>query len=237
MKKLQIIEQREILGNQLTIYGTMDNPLFLAKDVANWINHTNHRVMLMNVDEDEKGVNIVYTLGGEQKQWFLTENGLYEVLMLSKKPIAKQFKKEVKNILRQIRKTGGYIPIKEEDTEQEILAKALFIMQKTLKQKELLLEEQKTKVETYDRFIDKKHTLGFRELRKELESTLQKKINERILRQVLKGMGIIGKTNKATAKGIREGFAVTKDIETSNGPKTQDRFTMKTRDLLIEEFR
>lgn len=51
--------------------------------------------MLSNVDEDEKVQNIVPTLGGNQKAWFLTENGLYEVLMQSRKPIAKDFKKKV----------------------------------------------------------------------------------------------------------------------------------------------
>ncbi|MED3482844.1 BRO family protein [Bacillus toyonensis] len=47
------------------------------------------------VDEEEKVLNNVYTLGGNQQAWFLTENGIYEVLMLSRKPIAKQWKKEV----------------------------------------------------------------------------------------------------------------------------------------------
>lgn len=44
-----------------------------------------------------------------QEYWFLTEDGLYEVLMQSRKPKAKEFKKEVKKILKSIRKTGGYI--------------------------------------------------------------------------------------------------------------------------------
>lgn len=63
--------------------------------------------MLQSVDEDEKVVNNVYTPGGVQNSWFLTENGLYEVLMLSRKPKAKDFKKKVKEILKTIRKTGG----------------------------------------------------------------------------------------------------------------------------------
>ena len=49
--------------------------------------------------------------GSTHKQWFLTEDGLYEVLMQSRKPIAKQFKKEVKQILKQIRRTGDYVPV------------------------------------------------------------------------------------------------------------------------------
>lgn len=44
-----------------------------------------------------------------QEYWFLTEDGLYEVLMQSRKPKAKEFKKEVKKILKSIRKTGGYV--------------------------------------------------------------------------------------------------------------------------------
>lgn len=67
-------------------------------------------MMLQNIDEDEKVVNNVYTLGGIQESWFLTEDGLYEVLMQSRKPIAKSFKKEVKKILKEIRKTGKYEP-------------------------------------------------------------------------------------------------------------------------------
>ena len=82
--------------------------MFLAKDVAKWLEHSNSRMMLQNVDDDEKVVNNAYTLGGNQEQWFLTENGLYEVLMLSKKPIAKAFKTEVKKILKEIRTKGSY---------------------------------------------------------------------------------------------------------------------------------
>ena len=50
--------------------------------------------------------------------WFLTEDGLFEVLMQSRKPIAKQFKKEVKKILKQIRLTGGVVI---EDREEEFI--------------------------------------------------------------------------------------------------------------------
>ena len=53
--------------------------------------------MLANVDDDEKlTINILNSEGKAHNQSFLTEDGLYEVLMLSRKPIAKQFKKEVK---------------------------------------------------------------------------------------------------------------------------------------------
>ncbi len=115
MNEIKILEQRELLGREFTIYGTMQNPLFLAKDIADWIDYAykdkgkgtrNTNMMLNTVDEDEKLVATIFTSGQNREMWFLTENGLYEVLFQSRKPIAKQFKKMVKQILNEIRKHG-----------------------------------------------------------------------------------------------------------------------------------
>lgn len=66
--------------------------------------------MLAAVDDEEKTIRTIVTSGSnyQTEAWFLTEDGLYEVLMQSRKPIAKQFKKEVKEILKTIRKHGIY---------------------------------------------------------------------------------------------------------------------------------
>ena len=114
MNELQIIEEREVLGREVRIYGDFENPLFLAKDVAEWIEHTNVTKMLLGIDESEKIVlkiptnHLLEGLQSNTEYTFLTEDGLYEVLMLSRKPIAKEFKKQVKEILKTIRKTGSY---------------------------------------------------------------------------------------------------------------------------------
>lgn len=112
--ELIVFEQRNVLGRDFKMYGELDNPLFLAKDVAEWIEHSNSRMMLQGIDESEKvkiehPVNNPY--GGPQieEQWFLSEDGLYEVLFQSRKPIAKEFKKQVKQILKEIRKRGLYV--------------------------------------------------------------------------------------------------------------------------------
>ena len=86
--------------------------MYVLRDVAEWIEHSDVHKMLQSVDDDEKGRNNVPTLGGEQECWFLTENGLYEVLMLSRKPIAKKFKKEVKRILHDLRVNGTVVSAK-----------------------------------------------------------------------------------------------------------------------------
>lgn len=110
MNELKVLNEQEVLGKQFRVYGTAEEPLFLAKDVAEWIEYDTSSVnkMITNVDDDEKVRKNVPTLGGTQEAWCLTENGLYEVLMQSRKPIAKQFKKEVKEILKTIRKHGIY---------------------------------------------------------------------------------------------------------------------------------
>lgn len=124
--ELQIIKEQELLGKHFTIYGTYENPLFLAKDVAEWIGHSNRTMMLKTIDEEEKLVVTLPTkhclvgLQGNTSHAFLTEDGLYEVLMQSRKPIARQFKREVKLILKQIRQTGGYV---QSDREIEFIEK------------------------------------------------------------------------------------------------------------------
>lgn len=147
-KNLQIIDERKVLGKDFKIYGDIENPLFLAKDVANWIEHSNPRVMLNTVDENEKVVNNVYTLGGSQESWFLTEDGLYEVLMQSRKPIAKQFKKEVKKILKSIRMNGMYVTEKLLNNPDFMIKTFMKLKEEKEKRKalELKVEEQKPKV-------------------------------------------------------------------------------------------
>jgi putative antirepressor len=110
--ELRIIDERQVLNKEFRIYGDFENPLFLAKDVAEWIEHSNPTEMLKTVDEDEKvKIRPKKSLGlltNNNEYNFLTENGLYEVLFQSRKPIAKEFKKQVKGILKEIRKTGEY---------------------------------------------------------------------------------------------------------------------------------
>ncbi len=125
MNVLQVIEQREILGKQLTMYGDFEEPLFLAKEVANWIDYSESNVskMLSNIDDDEKTTRTIIMSGSnyQTQAWFLTEDGLYEVLMQSRKPIAKQFKKEVKALLKNIRKGMFSQKYSTIDREKELI--------------------------------------------------------------------------------------------------------------------
>ena len=138
------------------MYGTPENPLFRAKEVADIIEHPNVTVMLNLVDEEEKGVKQLLTPGGNQKVTVLTEDGLYEVLMQSRKPIAKQFKKGVKQILHEVRTTGGYIATAPQETDEEIMAKALSIAQRTIARRDERIKQLEEQSEQQQRQIEQK---------------------------------------------------------------------------------
>ena len=69
----------------------------MAKDVAEWIEHSHITKMISSIDDDEKLNETIVHAGQKREVLFLTEDGLYEILMQSRKPIAKEFKKEVKH--------------------------------------------------------------------------------------------------------------------------------------------
>lgn len=146
MKKLNVLNNQIVLGKDFAVYGDIENPLFLAKDVAEVIENKNVSQMLNVVDEDEKVICNVYTLGGNQDMWFLTEYGLYEVLMQSRKPIAKEFKKEVKAILKQLRTSG--VVITESATQEAIDYESKFGTRRIRK----TFRETKNLIETWNEF-------------------------------------------------------------------------------------
>ena len=118
---LQVVTTTIIHGQPLDIYGSEQEPLFLARAIAEMIDYSKTsqgyydvQSMLRKVDEDEKvkgtpldGTTETFRSG--QQVWFLTEHGLYEVLMRSTKPKAKEFKKVIKHILKEIRLKGYYM--------------------------------------------------------------------------------------------------------------------------------
>ena len=140
--KLRIVGTRTIDDVEFYMYGSIDEPLYLASDVARAldynINKTNGKVdvnkLITIVDESERIKRTGITVTG----WFLTEDGLYECLFRSRKPVALSLKRAVKQILRQIRLTGGFIPTISDDTDTDIMERALIIAKKTIEKKSIL---------------------------------------------------------------------------------------------------
>lgn len=165
---LAVLKQSELCGQQFTVYGTPEDPLFLAKDISTILEHSDTRKMVASVDEDEKLMGTLFLAGQNRQVWMLTEGGLYEVLMQSRKPIAKTFKKEVKGILREIRTKGGYISVKEDDTPELIMARAVMVAQATISRHEEEICRLKPKAEYTDRVLQSDNTYTMTQMAKEL---------------------------------------------------------------------
>ena len=179
---LSLLREESFLEKTVRVFGTPEEPLFLARDVAEWIDYSKRSdgsfrldKMLQSLDDDEKikfttpAHNVSGVLQSNTEYWFLTENGLYEVLMLSRKPKAKEFKKKVKEILKTIRKTGGYINQGQEDlfidTYMPFLdenyknlfklnLQALDQQNKTIRKQKVIIETQKQDIKDFQAALD-----------------------------------------------------------------------------------
>lgn len=171
---VNVIKEQELLGKNIKVYGTVENPLFLAKDVAEWISYDMSSInkMLATVDDDEKLLGKIFRSGQLRDSWLLTEEGLYEVLMQSTKPIAKQFKKGVKEILKDIRKNGFYAT---SNTVENILNNPdnfIQVLTKYKEEKEARIKAetqialQAPKVEYYDALVDRNGLINLRDTAK-----------------------------------------------------------------------
>lgn len=94
---------------ELRVSGDGDNPLFVLKDVCNCLELQNPSDVAKRLDDDEKGVDSIYTPSGNQEMIVVTEPGLYRVALGCRKPQAKPFQRWVTHeVLPAIRKTGSY---------------------------------------------------------------------------------------------------------------------------------
>lgn len=231
---LMVIDERVVLGKEFRIYGDFENPLFMAKDVAEWIEYdiSNVSKMLKSVDEDEKTTRTIITSGNYNTEaWFLTEEGLYEVLMLNKKPIAKQFRKQVKEILKSVRKHGAYMT---ENTLEQAIEKPDFMigLLNTLKQekearlqveKELvelkdILEVQAPKVQKYNEFLEAEGTMSVESFTKALAIRGNGKIIGRNkMFQLFRLLGILTEKSIPTQQYMNKGYFIVRHKILDNG--------------------
>ena len=122
------------------------------------------------------GVTIRDAIGREQNAVVINESGLYSLILSSKLPSAKEFKRWVTSeVLPSIRKHGGYIAGQEQLSESELLAKALVVAQRTLADREKRLADltvqtaiMQPKADYFDELVDRNLLTNFRETAKQL---------------------------------------------------------------------
>lgn len=169
--------------------------------------NSNQVVKLKNSDVTDSNIRKLNNAGEN----FLTESGVYKLIFKSKKKEAEKFQDWVTDeVLPQIRKTGGYIPINEEESEQDILAKALLIAQNTLQKKNELLKAKDKELESKNKFLNQiaasENSLLVREVAK-VASKENIKIGERKLWEKLRSWGLIFKNStEPMQRGIEQGL-------------------------------
>ena len=133
MNEIKIYQNQEF-GAIRTMSDKQGNPLFCAKDVAKALGYNNPLKAIRNhVDSEDKGVNELGTPGGKQKIIFINESGLYALILSSKLESAKRFKHWVTSeVLPSIRKQGGYLMLKQGETDEQLMARALQLVKTTL---------------------------------------------------------------------------------------------------------
>ena len=186
MNELQIFKNDEF--GEIRTVEISGEPWFVGKDVAEILGYTDlvHAV-LDHVDEEDRvnsktqgQINLEL---GQRGGWLINESGLYSLILSSKLPNAKAFKKWVTSeVLPSIRKHGGYISGQAEMSPEELMARALQVAQKTLEEREarislltaensvLTVEKQmlQPKADYFDELVDRNLLTNFRETAKQL---------------------------------------------------------------------
>ena len=186
MGELQIFKNEEF--GEIRTVEISGEPWFVGKDVAEILGYTNPNEAIQDhVDDDEKlnskMLSSVKIDLGQRGGWLINESGLYSLILSSKLPNAKAFKKWVTSeVLPSIRKHGGYINGQAEMSPEELMAKALQVAQKTLEEREarigvlaaensaLTVEKQilQPKADYFDELVDRNLLTNFRETAKQL---------------------------------------------------------------------
>lgn len=182
MNNIQIFNNPEF--GQVRTVAIDDEPWFAGKDVAAALGYSNTKdALARHVDTDDKRGSRITTPSGTQEMTIINESGLYSLILSSKLPNAKRFKRWVTSeVLPAIRKTGGYIPHDEEMSDAEIMAKALQISQRTIEEQHrkigaLEIEKSHLQVENqvmapkadyFDELVDRNLLTNFRDTAKQL---------------------------------------------------------------------
>lgn len=173
MQEIQIFKNEEF-GIIRTMSDEQGQPLFCAKDVCIALGYNQpHKAIDRHVKKDDGTKRtLVDSIGRKQQGIFVNESGLYALILSSKLEGAKRFKHWVTGeVLPCIRKHGGYMVVRPDDSDEVILARALFIMKKTLERRDEQIAQLKPRAEYADRVLDSVSCFTTTQIAKEMNMT------------------------------------------------------------------
>lgn len=146
MENIKVYENKEF-GN-IRVMKQNCEPWFVGKDVAEILGYSDpNKAISMHVDEEDKLNDKTASSLGQRGGWLINESGLYSLILSSKLPTAKQFKRWVTSeVLPSIREHGGYIAGQETMSDDELLAKALQVAHSKLEEKNKQLEQKSEQI-------------------------------------------------------------------------------------------
>lgn len=140
MNDIEIFKNPEF--GEIRVVEQNGEPWFVAKDVCDALELGNSRQALTRLENDEKADVILNDGSQNRKMNIVNEYGLYNLVLASRKPEAKAFKRWITHeVLPAIRKTGGYIAGSENLSDAELMAKAVLVAQATIKQRDERIAE------------------------------------------------------------------------------------------------
>ena len=175
MNQIQIFQNQEF-GAIRTMSNKQGEPMFCAKDVAEALGYDQpHKAIARHVEEDD-GMKrtLIDSLGRKQQAIFINESGLYALILSSKLESARRFKHWVTSeVLPSIRKQGGYMVARPEETDEVVLARALQIMQTAVERRDEEIARLKPRADYADQVLDSITCITTTQLAKELGMTAQ----------------------------------------------------------------
>ena len=154
------IQRFDFRGASLrTLTDEEGEPWFVLKDCMSILDLGNPTETVKMFDDDEfSTTEVIDSIGRRQQAYIISEPGLYRLVMRSRKPEAKEFQRWVTHeVLPQIRRTGGYIPTSESDSDEDIMARAVLVARKTIERKNQQIASQQSRIvelEPKARFAD-----------------------------------------------------------------------------------
>lgn len=147
---VQVFSSQEF-GQLRVIQGESGEPWFVAKDVCDALGLGRQQDSTRYLDDDEKGECLVNTPSGNQRMVTVSEAGLYSLILRSRKPEAHAFKRWVTHdVLPSIRRDGGYMVARPDETPEQLLARALKLADATLCERDARIASLTPRAEFYD---------------------------------------------------------------------------------------
>jgi anti-repressor protein len=221
------IQPFEFEGNKVRALADGDEAMFVASDIAKILGYRDAAALTRTLDDEEKGTRPIDTPGGTQTMTVISEPGLYKAILQRQtgrmevevtREFVKRFQRWVTHeVLPSIRRTGGYIPTGDTDSDEDIMARAVLVAQKTIERKNQQLQakdaqirELEPKAQALDDFTNVEDRLLIRDAAKVL-SNAGTPIKEKQLREWMADHNWIFKSGgswRATAEHCAAGHLV-----------------------------